>query len=353
MTKAQQELRDLVAEQAADWFVANRESPTPASKAAFVEWLRTSRLHVEEYLAIAGLAHALPSTRDGDAPDLAPLIEAARADEPRVMRLAPPAQRPSARTRWPMALAAAASLAVVGVATVLVLGQRSAPTAAARVAAAGDFRTARGELRTVSLADRSVVRLDADSALSVAFTPTERTVRLTAGRANFDVRHEPRRAFVVQAGDAIVQAVGTAFDVRIDGRASVVTLYQGRLRISSASGGDARLIEAGQRLRIEPGVWPATPVSFDALHESAWMRHQLVVERQPLADVARELNRYSPQPLRIQGRELQELRVSGVFATGDVDSFVAFLRSLPGVRVERVDGEIRVTDRSDAETSSP
>ena len=57
----------------------------------------------------------------------------------------------------------------------------------------------------------------------------------------------------------------------------------------------------------------------------------------------RELNRYSAKPIEIVTADLRTLRISGVFATDDIDAFVAFLRSLKGVRVEVTPTTIRVT----------
>ena len=63
--------RDVIAAQAAEWFVANREPPDAAQKAAFGEWLRRSPRHEEEYLALLRLAGRLQR-----APVKAPSVEA-------------------------------------------------------------------------------------------------------------------------------------------------------------------------------------------------------------------------------------------------------------------------------------
>ncbi len=44
---------------------------------------------------------------------------------------------------------------------------------------------------------------------------TRRTVRLLRGRAFFDVARDPDRPFTVEAGDARVTALGTAFAVSL------------------------------------------------------------------------------------------------------------------------------------------
>ena len=57
-------------------------------------------------------------------------------------------------------------------------------------------------------------------------------------------------------------------------------------------------------------------------------------EHEPLERVASEFNRYAAKPIEIATPALRKLEISGVFATDDTEAFIAFLRSLKGVRVE-------------------
>jgi transmembrane sensor len=59
-----------------------------------------------------------------------------------------------------------------------------------------------------------------------------------------------------------------------------------------------------------------------------------VFNNEPLEQVAAEYNRYTAKPIEIATPALRKLKISGVFATDDTDAFIAFLRSLKGVRVE-------------------
>jgi transmembrane sensor len=68
-----------------------------------------------------------------------------------------------------------------------------------------------------------------------------------------------------------------------------------------------------------------------------------VFEREPLERVAGEFNRYSTKPIEITTPGLRSLEISGVFATDDTEAFLAFLRSLEGVRVEVTATQIRVS----------
>ena len=59
-TPSEDEVRLIVAKQAADWFVNNRSAVAEEQeRVTFMNWLRTSPLHVEEYLRIAAISRDL------------------------------------------------------------------------------------------------------------------------------------------------------------------------------------------------------------------------------------------------------------------------------------------------------
>ena len=62
--------------------------------------------------------------------------------------------------------------------------------------------------------------------------------------------------------------------------------------------------------------------------------HKLVFENQSLGEIAAELNRYNRQVIDIQGEALRAEQVTGVFQSHDPESFLAFVRRVPGVSVE-------------------
>src|SRR3546814_14166765 len=72
-----------------------------------------------------------------------------------------------------------------------------------------------GEIRTVALEDGSRVTLDTDTILHIAYSPTERGLKLERGRARFDVSYDASRPFVVFAGGGSITAHGTVFDVAV------------------------------------------------------------------------------------------------------------------------------------------
>ena len=86
-----------------------------------------------------------------------------------------------------------------------------------------------GEQRLVVLKDDSVLNLNTDTELDVRFTDERRWLRLHRGEAYFDVAPDPARPFVVVTPHGRIEAVGTAFGVRVLEDRSRVMVGEGQL----------------------------------------------------------------------------------------------------------------------------
>ena len=201
-----------------------------------------------------------------------------------------------------------------------------------------------------------MLHLNTDSAVTVRFSKTERLVTLSSGQAEFEIAHDPARAFRVLTGSAEVVAIGTQFDVRLEEDSTVVTVIEGRVavgpspmlagRVTNPSNAPRYVhVGADQQIRVTEAEWPAAPIAVDAQHTTAWLHREIVFDHEPLERVAAEFNRYAPKPIEIATPALRNLQISGAFATDDTDAFVAFLRTLKGVRVEVTPTRIRVSQQ--------
>src|SRR4051812_27386085 len=60
MISTEEQVRAAIASQAAEWFVAHRAGElSDARREDFIDWLRASPVHTQEYLALTGLAQDL------------------------------------------------------------------------------------------------------------------------------------------------------------------------------------------------------------------------------------------------------------------------------------------------------
>jgi transmembrane sensor len=361
MISNEEQVRAAIAEQAGEWLVAHAEGLDERDSAALAAWLKTSPVHVEEFLGASAIVRDLKEARTDPEYSLEAILARAQAEDdtsvqplwPRVLEtVRGRTSRRSLTAGAAMAACAVLSLGLLLRWNVRPIQHRSAPDGITAL----HFETRHGEQLTRRLADNSVVHLNTDSAVTIRYGKTERLVMLRSGQADFEVAHEPDRAFRVIAGAAEVVDLGTQFDVRLEHDSTVVTVVEGRVAVGPSPTLDTQgansnqnraprsvQLNAGQQLRVSEREWPATPKAVDAESTIAWLRREIVFDHEPLERVAAEFNRYAPKPVEVATPALRTLQISGVFATDDTDAFIAFLRSLKGVRVEVTATQIRVS----------
>jgi transmembrane sensor len=359
MNSNEEKVRATIAEQAGEWFVANEEGSLDArDSAALAAWLKTSPVHIEEFLGVSAVARDLKEARTDSEYSLEAILARARVeDEAAVQPLWPrliDAVRGKTSGRRLTAAVTMAACAVLSLGLLLTWNMKpiQQPSASDGTTAL-HIETRHGEQLTRRLPDKSVVHLNTDSAVTIRYGKTERLVVLTSGQADFEVTHEPDRPFRVIAGSAEVVDLGTKFDVRLEQDSTVITVVEGRVAVGPSqllekrgtnSNHPLRFVQLGadQQIRIRQGEGPATPVAIDSQSATAWLRREIVFDHEPLERVAAEYNRYTQKPIEIATPALRNLQISGVFATDDTEAFVAFLRSLKGVRVDVTQTQIRV-----------
>ncbi len=363
MTSEDEQVRARIADQASEWFVTNDEAPLGAQQsAALVAWLRASPVHVEEFLGVAAVVRDLRAVGTDPECSADALLARAQAEEqhpiqPLRSRVLT-ALKDHPLLRWPSAAIAVTVAGVAGLGLLLWSLRPTERVAASDETTAQHFQTRHGEQRSYRLADNSLLHLNTDSAVTVRYTRYERLIVLNSGEADFEVNHEPKRAFRVLAGPAAVVDIGTKFDVRLQPASALVTVIEGRVAVepSATTGKDGagarpdyprRSVEvvANQQVSVADGEWPGKPTTVDAERVTAWLHRQIAFDHEPLGRVAAEFNRYVTKPIEITAPGLRNLEVSGVFSTDDPEEFLAFLRSLEGVRVEVTPTQIRVSQK--------
>jgi transmembrane sensor len=347
---------------ACEWFVELRAGELDeAAHRSFLAWLRRSPANMAAYLEVAALwgeSAAASACRQWSVEELVAL---AKAESNKVVPLSlfgagPASVTPHASsaqvvegvqsaperraTRFTHRSLAAAAPFVVALSIALAWWFSLQPDV---------YATEIGEQRAVTLADGSVIRLNARSKLAVKFSEGRRAVELLEGQALFQVAKDARRPFTVTSHDTRVQAVGTEFDVRRRRASTVVTVVEGRVAVFGIAGGvraapskqrsGAVYLSAGEQVTMSPAAaGSATPV--DPATATAWTRRQLVFDTTPLIDVVEEFNRYNVRRMVIRGPELESFQISGVFVSPDPGPLIRFLRSRPDVRVIETASEI-------------
>jgi transmembrane sensor len=202
------------------------------------------------------------------------------------------------------------------------------------------YASAIGEQKELTLDDGSLVRINTGSSIEVDFSPGERSVRLLEGEAWFDVVHNPKRPFVVYAGDGAVRAVGTSFAVRKRDSVVDVTVTEGRVVLSTIRREEGAepspfplaTLEAGHQASFDEQVESVDRLETEEIERRlSWREGFLRFDGEPLGDVVQEIGRYTTVSIEIEDDALRDLRVGGYFQTGDIDTMLEVLERSFGV----------------------
>lgn len=226
--------------------------------------------------------------------------------------------------------------------------------------------TAKGERREISLVDGSVVVLNTDSEVHIDIDRRSRTVILESGEAHFSVAKDPDRPFRVFAAGGIVEAVGTAFTVRLIDKEVDVTVEEGIVEVFRRTGENSQ----AQLQQEDPDSWisiAALSVNeravFDdqqerreQLEKSAlarslmWRDGFLSFSGDPLKDVVEEMRRYTDIDIRIEDEAIATLPISGSFEAGNVRGmFESLERAFGIVAVEQSSNTVILSYREEKE----
>lgn len=364
--RERQEHLDRITDDASAWFERLQDSEVEdCDREAFAAWLKASTEHVQEFLQIAALRSDLCDL--GEEPNIDELIRAAAAsEEENVVPLFESSaaetvdrdvvRRHLSRRRAVGGLAAA--VLVLAAITLGVFRLASAPSV---------FQTAIGEQTSFPLPDGSIVTLNTLSEIEPRFTSTHRDVVLVSGEVLFDVVSDPKRPFRVIVGDAVIQAIGTTFNVYHRQADTTVTVVEGTIEIRAghAQGSTAQsvtttvldgtdragsgaslplIVTVGQQARLDAHTGQTTVVEANVERATAWRERRLFFDGRPLSAVIEEFNLYNDPPMVIANPELRQLPVTGSFNANDRASFVLFLEKT-GIATAQTEPDGRISLR--------
>jgi transmembrane sensor len=287
---------------ASEWWLRLQHDSTPEQEGEWLAWSQADPANLDAFDRVEAMALELRCLSSAQRGELA--REFCGAGQGEKMSF-----------RWPLTIAATL---VIAIAAVFYFKSSSSEAT---------YATERALHQEVTLSDGSLLTVGASSVVSVHMRSTERHIRLRNGEAYFRVEKDAARPFIVEAGDVIVTALGTAFDVRRTGKNVAVSVTEGRVRITR-SGGAAVEVNAGERVSYEPESQRFNMSAITPERATAWRDRRLEFVNEPLDVVVANLNRYANQSVTIA-----DSAAGGLTFTGTVlpDSLPAWLNALPSV----------------------
>ncbi|TAN66248.1 MAG: DUF4880 domain-containing protein [Methylobacter sp.] len=296
-------------EQAAAWFIRLRaDNVSGEEKGAFLRWLNQDDAHRDTFNEISKLW--------GDADLLQALVETGQKH-----RIAPCKKTTAVnKFKLPLAMAAGLALALLFQGELAILMQ-------------SDYSTRIGERKTVYFDDGSTAMLNTDSSIAVSMDGPQRRVELLKGEAYFEVKPDPNRPFIVQAGHSATRVLGTRFFVHEKSDSDEVKVVSGR-------------VEVGNRHSLEPPLIlhdrEAVSVDAEGLGETrlldsalttSWVNGFLVFENASLESVISQIRRYRRGMVVYKDNTLRKLEINGRINLRESDDMLKVLGKNLSVRM--------------------
>jgi len=218
------------------------------------------------------------------------------------------------------------------------------------------FQTGDEENRSITLSDRTEIRLNKNSEVIVSadYMNGKREVTLS-GEAYFDVEHNPDQPFIIHANQSSVEVLGTAFNVRsVEDQKNVqVAVLEGRVALQGAkNGADSEelsvILSKNQYgyLDLENRSLNVDDVAVG--NYLAWKSGRFNFEELTMEQVCRQLNRIYDIECSYSGNEIRDLKLTASFSNESLEKALEVISMSLELDYERQDEIVKWTEEHSA-----
>ena len=164
-----------------------------------------------------------------------------------------------------------------------------------------------------TLEDGSIIYLAQDATLSYPehFEADKRLVTLD-GNALFDVSGKKQRPFLIETKYTTIEVVGTAFNVKNNGKNDFeLSVQRGLVKVTRLDNGESSFVKAGETVILNKNLFLKSPTSD--MEQFARYTERIQFKDETLANIVRVINRMSSQPVQLSSSELENRRLTVSF----------------------------------------
>ena len=164
-----------------------------------------------------------------------------------------------------------------------------------------------------TLEDGSIIYLAQDATLSYPehFETDKRLVKLD-GNALFDVSGNKQRPFLIETKYTTIEVVGTAFNVKNNGKNDFeLSVQRGLVKVTRLDNGESSFVKAGETVILNKNLFLKSPTSD--MDQFARYTERIQFKDETLANIVRVINRMSSQPVQLSSSELENRRLTVSF----------------------------------------
>ncbi len=191
-----------------------------------------------------------------------------------------------------------------------------------------------GSRVSFTLPDGTEGMLNSGSTLTYSMPFTgDRSVALT-GEAWFEVAHDEKHPFAIDAGDLDLTVLGTAFNVSAypEENYTEVVLENGKVLVSCGNYKEGMVMTPSERLVYENGK--VTRSTADPSKYSSWTEGKLVFRSDSMSEVARRIERWYNVKVEIMDEDLEKFSFRATFEDDPLEEVLKFLSMTSPIRYE-------------------
>ena len=242
--------------------------------------------------------------------------------------------QPKRVTQWWMKAAAVIAALLIGV---LVLYYVRKPTYTY-------ISTPYAATKTVWLPDSSEVVLNANSSIRFSRNFSGNREAWVTGEAFFKVRHIDNageaQPFAVYAGDAVIEVLGTEFNVKSINNTTGVLLQKGKVRFSIPASKSATIMQPNEYCQYSAAQGKITARTANPVLFTSWLEKKYRFEKATVQDVCETLSEYFGFEFIIKRPELGTQVVSGTLELQNEQVLLQVLGELLHTTVTREGNQI-------------
>lgn len=193
-----------------------------------------------------------------------------------------------------------------------------------------------------TLPDGSKVFMNRNSELSYAMNAKgERKVTLK-GEAFFEVVHDEEKPFIITVNEVMIKDIGTAFNVKAfpENNTIEVVVESGEVQFYSPSNAGLSLVKGEKAIYDKSSGHFTKMLPVPTENTNSYRSKQFEFKETLLKEVVEQLNSVYPVTIKLQDKELENLRLSVLFNNEEPEDIVEIIADTFGLEIEKKDGLI-------------
>jgi len=240
------------------------------------------------------------------------------------------------------------TLLIIGIASYYVVDKVILPGNVSNHMVSKELAAEKGSIKRLVLSDGSLITLNAESELEIDknYGKKDRRVKLR-GEAYFEIIHNPKLPFIVEAGGIMTKVLGTKFDVKAfpDEKELSVSLVSGRVKVTKTEAKgheEVFILKPTEQVVFNDSTDSAHVGTFNELETTGWKNNTLIFNNTELGKVLRELNRAYGVKFELDDKNYNELKISANFNNETFWTVVKSLKSLTGLKYKTKAGSGKI-----------